>query len=138
MKKTLTILIIMSIGLWASFSKSGNIVTDSITGLQWQDNAVGSSMTWQEAIDHCEGLSLDAFDDWRLPNKNELISIVDYSKYTPAIDNQFQNTTSNGYWSSTSFASNTYHAWSVDFGNGYTHNGNESNSTFVRCVRAGQ
>ena len=38
MKKTIMILI-TSISLFAGFSKSGNIVTDSTTKLQWQDDA---------------------------------------------------------------------------------------------------
>jgi hypothetical protein len=138
MKKTLTMLIIITIVTWASFSKNGNIVTDSTSKLQWQDDATGSRMTWQSAIDHCEGLSLDSFDDWRLPNKNELISIVDYSKYDKAIDSHFQNTISSYYWSSSTSASYTYRAWYVSFSDGNTYDSNKNDSMSVRCVRAGQ
>ena len=138
MKKTLTMLIIISIATWASFSKNGNIVTDSITKLQWQDNAVGSRMNWQSAITECEGLILDSFDDWRLPNKNELISIVDYSKYNKAIDSHFQNTISSYYWSSSTSASYTNSAWGVGFNYGDTSYDHKYSSAYVRCVRAGQ
>ena len=128
----------ISIGVWADFSKSGNIVTDSTTGLQWQDDAVGSTMTWQGAIDYCEALVLDSYDDWRLPNKNELITIIDYDVSNPAIDNHFQNTISSNYWSSTTSASNTSYAWSVDFSSAYTSYYRKDYSYYVRCVRAGQ
>ena len=128
----------ISIGVWADFSKSGNIVTDSTTGLQWQDDAVGSTMTWQSAIDYCEALVLDSYDDWRLPNKNELITIIDYDVSNPAIDNHFQNTISNYYWSSTTHASNTSYAWFVYFNFGGTYYYSKYGSYYVRCVRAGQ
>ena len=61
--------------LHAGLSKTGNIVTDSATGLEWQDDAVGTKTTWQDAIARCEALTLDAKSDWRLPNLNELTSI---------------------------------------------------------------
>ena len=138
MKKTIIIILITSLNLWADFSKVGNIVTDSSTKLQWQDDAVGSTMTWQSAIDHCEALVLDTHEDWRLPNKNELISIVDYSKNNSSIDSHFQNIISSYYWSSTSYARYTNNAWYVYFGNGYTYYNNKNDSNYVRCVRAGQ
>lgn len=52
------------------FSKNGNIVTDDVTGLQWQDDTIGTALSWQEAINSCEALNLDSFNDWRLPNLN--------------------------------------------------------------------
>ena len=41
--------------VFADFSKSGDIVTDTKTGLKWQDNSDTNSTqrTWQEAIDYC-------------------------------------------------------------------------------------
>ncbi len=138
MKQIWVIMIVTSIGLLADFSRSGDVVTDSLTSLQWQDDAVSDAVEWQEAIDYCELLSLGGYDDWRLPNKKELLSIVDYSKYSPSIDSQFQNTTSSYYWSSTTYVYYTYRAWYVSFRNGYTDYYNKGNHRYVRCVRAGQ
>ncbi len=45
---------------------------------------------------------------------------------------------SSGYWSSTTDASGTSTAWGVYFDNGRDYWYGKSNSTFVRCVRAGQ
>ena len=116
-----------------------NIVTDNTTSLQWQDDAVGSTMKWQEAIDYCENtLTLGNYSDWRLPNKKELLSIVDYSKYGPSIDSQFQNTTLSYYWSSTTHANDTGNAWIVNFNDGYTGYYTKDNNRYVRCVRSGQ
>ena len=122
----------------ASFSKSGDIVTDSITKLQWQDNAVGDTMEWQEAITHCEGLSLSGYSDWRLPNINELRSIVDRDKYNPAIVSGFDNFSSSYYWSSTTYKDGSNYAWIVGFNDGYVGNGTKDYVKYVRCVRAGE
>ena len=43
--------------------------------------------------------------DWRLPSKEELRSIVDYSRYNPSIDTDyFPNARSSGFWSSSPYA----------------------------------
>ncbi len=120
------------------FTKTSNIVTDNNTGLQWQDDATGSPMDWQAAIDHCEALSLDGFSDWRLPNLKELTSIVDDSISSPAIESTFQNTASSHYWSSTTFVVDVSRAWRVNFNSGPQVSNTKSNGNFVRCVRAGQ
>jgi len=140
MRQILLITLGLSTALFASFSKNGNIVTDGSTGLQWQDDAIGSIMVWRAAIDYCENLTLDTYSDWRLPNLNELISIVDDTKVSPSIDTTvFQNTASASghYWSSTSYRS-SYRAWYVDFNEGTTVTRDKTYHYDVRCVRAGQ
>ncbi len=138
MKVILLIMIGLSI-LHAAYTKSGNTVTDSVTGLQWQDDAVGTTTTWQGAIDRCEALTLDTYSDWRLPNLNELTSIVDDTKFNPSIDTTvFTNAVSNGYWSSTTLASNSSLAWSIYFDYGSQSGNGKIGSYYVRCVRAGQ
>ena len=115
------------------------IITDISANLEWQDNVVSAEKNWNEAISYCEDLSLGRHDDWRLPNRNELISIVDYSKYNPAIkENIFQNITSSYYWSSSSYASYSSNAWIVNFSNGSMGYDNKTYSNYVRCVRGRQ
>jgi len=95
----------------ADFSKSVNIVSDSATGLQWQDDAVTSTMSWEAAIAYCEILSLDGHSDWRLPNINALKSIVDRLKMNPAIVDGFEYTSSNHYWASSTYEEHKDIAW---------------------------
>jgi hypothetical protein len=140
MKQILLITIGLSVALWADFSRdnSTQIVTDSITGLQWQDNSIGSTMPWEEAIAHCKALELDTHSDWRLPNINELKTIIDRSKVSPAIVDGFTNTSSGSYWSSSTYEGDKRYAWDVYFYSGYTSSYGKGNSTYVRCVRVGQ
>ena len=59
------------------------MILDSSTNLFWQKDPVKKA-TWKEALDYCESLDYAGHSDWRLPNKNELLSLVDYSKLEEA------------------------------------------------------
>ena len=54
-------------------------IRDSSTKLLWQKSFV-SEKTWKEALEYCENLEYAGYSDWRLPNKNELATLLDYSK----------------------------------------------------------
>ena len=116
-------------------------VTDTATGLMWQQSTGndGDVLTWEDALDYSENLSLAGHDDWRLPDRNELQSLVDYDRYDPAIDTvAFPGTQSSGYWSSTSNALSTVLAWRVNFDSGGVYGYGKPNSYYVRAVRGGQ
>ena len=144
MRKILLILTAFSAMAIADFSRSAvGVVTDSVTGLQWQDDygdngGAVKSATWIDAIDYCEALTLGGYDDWRLPNIRELNSIVDLSRVGPAIDPVFQNTESVNYWSSTTYAGFKNSAWDVGFDYGYRNGDFKTYTHYVRCVRSGQ
>ena len=145
MKKILLSMITVSVVLLAEMQPNGDgTVSDSTTKLMWQDDYSdnGGSIkeaTWQEAIAYCEESKLAGYEDWRLPNIKELKSIVDDTKYNPAIDTSaFSNTTtSDDYWSSTTRARYHDRAWIVNFwgGDDRGYGYNKDNSGFVRCVR---
>jgi hypothetical protein len=112
-------------------------VTDTDTGLIWQQ-AEGGAMTWEEALVYCETLDLAGLNDWRLPNSNELQSIVNYDLTAPSIDTTFfPGAHSSSYWASTTNTSNVIHAWSVTFNNGSVIPNLKSGSFYVRAVRSG-
>ena len=140
MKQILLITIGLSISLFADFTRDDTtkIVTDNETGLQWQDNETASIMIWQDAINYCENLTLGDYNDWRLPNINELTSIVDDTKVNPSLSPVFKFFASYGYWSSTTRAGSSGYAWIVSFYYGYQYYYNKNYSSYVRCVRAGQ
>jgi uncharacterized protein DUF1566 len=117
-------------------------ITDFSTGLMWvQDHAV-TPMNWEAAIAHSEGLEFADYDDWWLPNTNELQSIVDFGSYDPvAIDTTFFPLTEPfQYWSSTTYAVNSGAAWFVNFDDGIMQSLSSSTNKsedmyYVRAVR---
>jgi Protein of unknown function (DUF1566) len=114
-------------------------VTDTSSGLMWQQKAGSSTQTWEQALAYCEGLNLGGHTDWRLPTIKELGSLVDYSRYNPAINTTyFPNEAASWYWSSTTLASGYGYAWIVDFNYGYDSNNRKTDSNYVRSVRGGQ
>jgi hypothetical protein len=115
-------------------------VTDTKTGLMWQQGEAGD-MNWTAALIYCESLNFPPakYNDWRLPNRNELQSLVDYSEYGPEIDIvAFPGAASSYYWSSTTDALYPESAWYVPFGDGYVGSYNKSVNLYVRAVRGGQ
>ena len=115
------------------------VVTDTKTGLIWQ-KTYETGKNWQAALDYCENLTYAGYSDWRLPNKNELASLVNYEKHNPASD--FPDMPSQYFWSSSTALDTTYRAWLVNFAYGHvdsTHGNAFTNSKTddlnVRCVR---
>jgi len=142
MKQILLIMIGISVASQAGVARftrdnTTQIVTDNITGLQWQDD-VNITKNWTNAIGYCESLTLGGYTDWRLPNFNELYYIADRSTNNPAINSAFKNVVSVTYWSSSTVVGNANSAWAVDFYFGLGGWNRKSGSNYVRCVRARQ
>jgi len=117
------------------FIDGGNgTVTDKATDLIWQITDDGIPRTWQEALDYCNGLTLDGNSDWRLPNIKELESIVDDLTFGPATAPVF-SAKSARYWSATSNAMFAVNAWHVDFSHGDVGYNHWTLNYYVRCVR---
>ncbi len=79
--------------------------------------------------------------DWRLPNINELESLVDLSVTNPAINTTvFPSTQAEAYWSSTTYTLTLHPDWAGDvyFSSGTPSVDGKSNPAFVRLVRSGQ
>jgi hypothetical protein len=85
------------------------MVHDSATGLIWEVKTVDGSMhdreekmNWDEAQNLLSALnaaSFGGFSDWRLPSKEELLTIVDKNRTNPAVDARFfPHTAPSHYW----------------------------------------
>ncbi len=119
-----------------SYTDNGDTIYDTKTRLTWQKvDGEEDRYTWKEALAYCEALYLGNNADWRLPNIRELITIVDDSVFSPAINSIFQ-CRSSPYWSSTT---GRYHtsAWGVHFLYGDDYRGLKTHQYYVRCVRGG-
>ena len=111
-------------------------VTDTGTGLIWQQDGSGSVMAWEAALVYCENLELGGYDDWRLPSKNELRSLVDYQRYAPVLDTAFfPDTALSNYWTSTTAVFKNRYAWCINFNDGISNPSGKGVSRHVRAVR---
>jgi hypothetical protein len=121
-----------------SFTDDGNgTVTDSNTGLMWQQGEVTPTVTWEAALTYCENLSLGDSSDWRLPNIKELRSIADDTRSGPPLDpTYFPGVQAARYWSSTTLFGHTGSAWFVDFSSGLASYNDKTGQLFLRCVRS--
>ncbi|WP_139786638.1 DUF1566 domain-containing protein, partial [Desulfamplus magnetovallimortis] len=118
--------------------KNDNIVEDTQKELEWQREDDGVERTWEVACQYCEDLVLDGHSDWRIPDVEELSSIVDYTRYNPSIPaNIFNNVKTINYWSGSTRASNTDFAWLVHFYHGNVGYASKPYDKYVRCVRSG-
>jgi hypothetical protein len=117
-------------------------VADRATGLTWQGsdatvNPAGSAaagQSWRNALAHCQALEYAGHDDWRLPNLNELRSLVDsdMALYDPA--SLFPRMPAASFWSSTTCAAAPGDAFTVDFAEGVVQKSDKSATRAVRCV----
>lgn len=117
----------------------GTFVLDRMTGLIWTTTAgtpapaspaepagcapAGSSLPWQEALDHISCLNRNTYlgmSQWRLPNRREMRSLVDYSAFGPALPagNPFSDLLGDTYWTSTTDAGQPDRAWTVSMFDG--------------------
>jgi hypothetical protein len=117
-----------------------SVVVDNQSGLMWQDSKeIQTSLEGKEALDYCANLKYANFNDWRLPNINELLSISDDTVIKPAIYKEFKNTKNIYYWSSSIFSSEleSKELLSVSFGYGgfaeIIYKQGQKNG--IRCVR---
>ena len=126
------------------FTDNGDgTVTDNLTGLMWlkDANCLGR-MSWQDALNKVADLNANpgnyscggytkAYWDWRLPNRKELYSRTDFSRY----DEDFHLY----FWSSSTVAHTSYFAWQVSMGTGNVSYGHKFlEAVSVQPVRAGQ
>ena len=80
------------------FTINGNgTVTDSVTGLMWQQKD-GGEMTIQRAQHYCDTLTLGGYTDWRLPTAHESFSILNHQYANPAVNTTVFTTTPAEYW----------------------------------------
>ncbi len=144
--------------LWPNprFTDNGNgTVTDNLTGLIWlKDANCFGLQTWFQALTlsnalangQCSLTDGSVAGDWRLANLRELLSLIDYNYYFPAVppghpflNVQTQTPQQGRYWSSNVVSNNALNAWDIDFDIG-TVNRNQAKTTpyFMWPVRGGQ
>ncbi len=150
---------LLALPVFAAFSpQADGTVTDTTTGLVWDRCAWG--WTWNSGTNACDAGGAETFvwsgalasavaanaarhrgyEDWRLPNKNELESLVNIdATASPAIAPVFPWPYAGGeFWSSTTYVSAPASAWRVDFLDGAATSSAKGSLFRVRLVRGGQ
>lgn len=129
--------------------------------LDWSSRST-KSMEYNQAVSYCNNLTEDGYSDWRLPNIDELRTLIQnhsgtqtdgtcpisekagklawWSDRTSDCDGRagsnFSKLGDTGwFWSSSTKSDGTEYAWYVSFDNGPVYNDIKTNFTNVRCVR---
>jgi hypothetical protein len=126
----------------AQRAPSPEVKVATIGPLTW-DARETDKLTFKEAEAHVAKLNSESyagFADWRLPTRVELLTLVDDTKWNPAIDTEkFADCKSDWYWTSTPAANSpTDYAWFVYFYYGNANWNHHDNHAFVRAVRPSQ
>ncbi|MCR6652944.1 MAG: DUF1566 domain-containing protein [Cellvibrionaceae bacterium] len=133
-------------------AESNGVLVDSKTGLMWMRCALGyqwqsgncvrdesqtAEFTWPDALKAAaEAKAFAGYQDWRLPNRKELASIVEAACHDPAINlTLFPATEAKGYWSSSPNNFAEVLAWGINFTNGDHISTSRTNLFGVRLVR---
>jgi hypothetical protein len=127
------------------FTDNGDgTVTDRLTGLAWSmdANPAGGSKTWKQALDSIKTLNRRNYlghDDWRLPNINELRSLLNKQPDLAAWLNSlgFHGVRKDYYWTSSTYAALASCAWSVGMYSGIVTGRVKTDGGFVWPVRGG-
>lgn len=151
---------------WATprFTDNGNgSVRDNVTGLVWLKKAncmdpsggvdkstagaTNGEISWSDSLLWSNGLASGTCGlsdgstpgQWRLPNREELYSLIDFSKYGPSFPSghPFENLQSCGYWTSTTEADYPANGWAISFLDSDVNMGNKAHLKYAWAVRNG-
>ncbi len=142
------------------FTDNGDgTVTDNMTGLIWLKDAdclensggIDKTMgylTWANALTWSNNLANgscglsdgSAAGDWRLPNRKELLSLLDLETYDPALPSghPFTNIQLSKYWSGSALSKYPDSAWYVSFDEGASNGYYKTSAYYVWPVHGGQ
>ncbi len=133
--------------IWEVKINDGGI-HDKDNGYRWGGKTASLTGTfgteyndWDILVDGANAENYCGFNDWRVPTRGELRSIINYNRTKPAIDTSFFPNAGTGlYWSSSPVAYANTHAWGIAFSEGKDlHAFDRSyNLGKVRLVRSGK
>lgn len=114
------------------------LIHDTSNSLLWQDNVDSKELqiTYYEAQEYCSTLVVGVQKDFRLPTLRELLTLVDYNRFKPAIIEGFTSVANEIYWSTTPFVDDADKVWAVNFRDAKTDIIAKTYDRRVRCVKS--
>ena len=130
-------------------ANANGTVVDIKTGLTWMRCAIGQTWNsttctdaakydnWDGASETAESTVFAGLNDWRIPTREELESLLEKRCRGPAINlTAFPNATNDWFWSYSPYSSTSYGGWIVSFENGDGMTGwGDGGGHAVRLVR---
>ena len=101
------------------------IKIDPKTGFIWSTKLI--KLSWKRAMNYCYDLEFNGYNDWRLPIKDELLTLRNH--------NIFENV--GWFWTCEEYIPDTTYALVMGFYNGYVGHTNKASAYYVRPVRGG-
>lgn len=126
-----------STSLDVQYLQNPDSMQDQFTGLRWAREISATELSLVDAQTYCGALRVDGFANWRLPHMQELRTLVDPTRFFPAVDESFAAITPNeSFWSATPASNPEDGTLTVFFGDGSENSiDSEFGSALVRCVR---
>jgi hypothetical protein len=131
-------------------SDANTTLIDRLTGLVWPADQSGLSLpcnpglkTWEEALEYISCLNTNNYlgrNDWRLPNRIELKTLIHFGVSNPLAwlsEKGFVNLASGSLWSSTTYAGSLDNAWALQFSLPGLHVVNKNTPCGLLPVRGG-
>lgn len=133
-------------GWWdaSRFRVEGECVHDRLTGAVWMRNANPAEfpLTWDEAraaVDRMAAQRAYGRDDWQLPDRRLLFSLVSHQTINPVLPggHPFEGIFNGYYWTADTCQRLSDQAWYVHMGGGRIHRGMKHGSYMLWPVSAG-
>lgn len=117
-----------------------NVIHDLQTNLYWEVNSSLELMTWQEfSEEHINKLNerkFGGYEDWRVPSKDELRSLVNYNSIDPAFEQSiFKTMVGNDYWCGNGYGPREDCAWVINMNIGAATAKNKTLTSYAVAVR---
>jgi hypothetical protein len=122
-------------------------IRDNLTGLIWARHAnfAGQTLTWQAGLDYIASTNsattlYGGAGDWRLPNVQELFTLVNYSAQNPALPSghPFSNVQNSQYWTSNTAVGGSVDGRRVSFASGQVDKAIKTSTLYIWPVRGGR
>ena len=110
------------------------------TGLIWTAAPLrdGADLSHTEAVQAATEVRLLGHSDWRAPSIRELLSIIDYDRFDPAVDAAHFKGPYGWTWTGTTAKAPAGYAWYVGLDDGYSLRLHQDGRVRALAVRVGQ